>query len=234
MAVLESAACASRVDIVGNRGTPGGECLGENLLDGRVQALEAEGTEAAGRGQRMEAGKEKGLVHIDIAEAGKDGLVEEKGLQAAAAGTEAGGERIEGEVEGVRTKAGGIDTGGPPAEPAKLPDVIEDEQILVEFQQGAGVGTGGGFPEKFAGHSEVDVEGTGIEAEEEVFAQAVEAGDADAGEAGGEFGGSVVGGVGGQEARGGDDATGEQGRQGAADGFNFGEFRHGIRGVGRG
>jgi hypothetical protein len=232
--VLEGSALTTGVHIVGNRGTAGGESLDENLLNRRVQAFEPNGTEAGGRRQRMEAGEEKCLVHINIAKAGKDGLVEEKDLQAAASGTEAGGQSLGGEIEGVRTKAGGIHPGGPPAEAAKLADVVEDEQILLEFQQGAGMGAGGGIPEEFAGHAEVDVEGTGIEAEEEVFAQAVEAGDASAGETGGEFGGLVVGCVGGEEARGGDDAAGEQGREGAADGFDFGEFRHGIQGVGRG
>lgn len=147
---------------------------------------------------------------------------------------EAGGENLEREVESVRTETQRNHSRRPPSETAELADVVKNEQILLELQQDAGMGPRSGIPKKLAGHPQVNVEGTRIEAEEEVFAQAVEAGDACAGESGGEFGWLVVGGVGGEEADGGDDAAGEQGRKRAADGLDFGKFRHGILGSGRG
>lgn len=234
MTVLECASFASGVHIVGNRGPARGESFGKNLLYRRVQAFQPDWAEAGSRGQRMDPGKEKSFVHIDIAQAGKDRLVQEDRLQAAAAGVEAGGENLEREVERVRTETQRNHSRRPPAEAAELADVVKNEQILVELQQSAGMGPRSGIPKKLAGHPQVNVEGTRIEAEEEVFAQAVKAGDACAGEAGSEFGRLVVGGVRGQESRSGDDAAGEQGRKRAADGLDFGKFRHGIRGSGRG
>jgi ethanolamine utilization microcompartment shell protein EutS len=54
----------------------------QNALDRRVQFLNARLAEAARVRQRMDAGREQTLVHVNVAQPGQEGLIQQQGLDA--------------------------------------------------------------------------------------------------------------------------------------------------------
>ena len=111
---------------------------------------------------------------------------------------------------------------------AELTDVVKDESAVVEFEDGAGIFGAFAIPEKLAGHTEVDVQNATVELHEDLLAAPAYALNFFASErfcSGGPWGAShAVGG----ELDVLDGVPGDVRRNGADDGFNFGEFGHGV------
>ncbi len=111
---------------------------------------------------------------------------------------------------------------------AELPNVIEDECPVVEFENSAGVFAAVGVPEKFAGHAKVHIEDAAIKVGENLFTAT---GDTFNGGAGESLGGGLercTGDAMGEHFRVEDGVSGNVGRNGTDDSFDFWEFGHGV------
>lgn len=97
MQELEAALVPLAVDVVANRAAAVKDGQVEEIDDGAVEAAGADRAKAFGFGARVECGAEERFVSVDIAETTKEGLIEKKGFDEAAAGGEAGEEVVLGE-----------------------------------------------------------------------------------------------------------------------------------------
>ena len=95
-----------------------------------MEGVRAIAGDAGRRAERMEAGPEERLVHVDVPEPREEGLVEEQGLEGAIPAPERGAEPAGGEIgaEGlgpeVRQERGRV---GLEAEAPELADVEESQ-----------------------------------------------------------------------------------------------------------
>ncbi len=167
---LEEAADAVGVDVVGDGGAAELDGVGEDLLEGGVEADELGAGEAAGVAGGADAGAEEAFVGVDVADAVEDGLVEEGGLDGELTAAEEVGEVGGGDGGGFGAGAGvagglggvggGFGVKVDDGEAAEAAGVYEAEFAAVgEGQDCVGVGWEWHFglrDEEAAGHAEVD------------------------------------------------------------------------------
>lgn len=188
--VLEAAGLAVDINVIAQGAAAVTDGAAEDGLDGAGEAADLLGGEVMGWSEGMDAGGEEGFVHVDVAQAGDEGLVEKSGLDGAAGAMKAieefGGS--DGEGFGAEIGVGGLAASEPP-DAAEAAGVAEAE-LLMRFvfegdqQVGMGAeGSGGGFDRQLAGHAKVDAEGTGVvESDQDLLAASVDSLDLNAGE----------------------------------------------------
>ena len=106
MADLEKALAAFGIDVIGDGRTSGGDGFGEHGDDGVVELARTVAADALGERPRMNAGAEERFIGVNIADAAKEGLVEEQRFDARLVAAELGGEFIEGDFERFGPEAG--------------------------------------------------------------------------------------------------------------------------------
>jgi hypothetical protein len=243
----EGAGLVGDVAVVAEGGAAGAEGVVEDLFDGGDEGFEVGGFEAADLLEGVEFGEEEGFVDVDVAEARDVALGEEAVFEPACAGGFPVGEVGGGEGEGVGTEGGdfgveGLAEGGVVPEATEAAGVAEaDVGAVGEVKDDVGVlfeGGGGGECVDAAGHAEVNEEGLGAVGsgggsggggdEEEFFAVAEGAGEREV-EKVAEGGILRSEEVGAEDLDACDGDAQEEGFEGAADFFDFGEFRHSGR-----
>ena len=121
--VLETAAVTVAVDVVGDGRPAHDDGLPEKLLDGGIESLQTRLAELSADQERMQTGPKEGFVDVDVAQAAKELLIEQKGLEARAAVGEERGKAGEGDFERIGALRGVL---GGPGDAAKAPDVVEE------------------------------------------------------------------------------------------------------------
>lgn len=171
MKVLEAAGPTIAIDIVADGGAAITDGQAQDGFDRLVESVDLLGGELAGAGEGMDVGGKEGFIHIDIAESGDEGLVEEGGLDGAARAGELMSKLGCGQGEGFRAEVGvGLLEGEIP-DPAKTTRVAEtklggacgmgvakaDDQVCMGTR-----GDGRIFEGKLAGHAQMDAEDVGL------------------------------------------------------------------------
>ena len=216
--------------------------MAEDGLEGGVEAQEARAGDASGDAGGADACAEEAFVGIDVADSVEKLLVEERGFDGELAALEERAEGIRRDGEGFAAWAlewlGVFE--GVEAEATEATGVNEAEFVAgAEGEAGVGVrrnGDVGVGVEQAAGHAEVDEElvggglaAEGFEVEDDVFADAMDAGDAEPGESSGHGFGVGLEGLAGSAEGGGEDALAMGSVMDALGyGFDFWEFGHGV------
>ena len=228
---------ALAVDVVLEAGAAVFDTAFEDAAGRGEETLRGGGRDCAGGGIGTDAGLVKGLIDVDVAEAGEAPLIEQDRLDGGSPIGQAGAELLEGEgvVEGFRTEP--IDDfGGGCVEPpgAELPQVgpaqvvtvvqLDDRALVLLGRRGARA------PDEPAGHPQVDDENAAVvEGEHEVLPAAAHGDDRAAEEvlaqrfergAGEQVDGARV------DVDAGDAAPDDERFEVAADGLDFREFGH--------
>ena len=227
--------------------------LTKDAADGGEEVAGLAVVDLAATGQWVQAGVPERLIHVDVAQAGDQRLVEQGGLEGAAGSTKAG---FAGAAERFRVGQGVRAEGGPAAcaevveggvrpERTEAAGVAETERegVRVIGRGGEGpfnvnvVGRGVRIEGQAARHAQLDDEDAAAVGDEgELFSVSEEGGEGGAveevGAGRGLSGGAatLAGGVddvGAADADGSDGAAQEARHEGEADGFDFGKFRHG-------
>ena len=210
------------------------------VVDGAVQdffdrprkAADLLTAEAVGGSSRVDAGIEQGFIRVDVADAGEEFLIEQRGFDGAPRLFQQRGECFWGEGEGFGTKIGvGGFLGGKDEESAEAAGVGEAQLLARYVEDQMGVGEQGRsvtLQGQAAGHAEMDKEAEiVVEGEDDFLAAAVQGLDRAILQEIGEVGGRRIDDVGAEEVDGGDLARNDRGGQTADDGFDLGQFGHG-------
>lgn len=172
----------------------------------------------------MNAGREECFIGVDIADAADKTLVQEQRLDGAFSSLEARKECLEIKLQGVGADAL-LRLFGVEFEAAELAHVVEQQHTVFEFEEGAGVFARGGVPKEIAGHTEMDIEQTTVELDQNLLAMTADANDCGSGKSA--FGCPVIAAsdsFGGDRRRS-DSLTADVAGDRADDGFHFGQFR---------
>lgn len=181
----------------------------------------------------MDGRGEQGFVGINVADTADKGLVEKKSFDGDAALLQAFEEFVEGDLQSVGADScEGGRQGGKKLDAAKLADVVIDQRTAIEMEIGAGVFAAVGVPQEFPRHAEVDVEDATIEFNQDLFAMTADPFNAAAGEGGGGFSKATACDAVRVEFGVVNRAADNVGRDGADDGFDFGEFGQSFWGGG--
>lgn len=121
--VLETPPVAVAVDVVGDGRAPHDDGLPEKLLDGGMESPQTRFAEFGPDQEGMQTGPKEGFVDVDVAQAAKELLIEQKGLEARAAAGEERGKAGEGDFERIGALRGVL---GGPGDAAKATDVVKE------------------------------------------------------------------------------------------------------------
>src|SRR5579884_1253161 len=171
--ILEAAAAAFRVHVVGDGGSFALDGRAQNAGHRAVETASAVCAEAGGEGAGMDGGLEQRFVGIDVAHAADEALIQQQRLDAGLAFAQEGEKLGFAQAESIGAEAG--DAGGKargPFDTAELPRIVVDKDAVVEFENRAGVRPGGDIEQEAPGHAEVDDEGSFIEGSDNEFAVA--------------------------------------------------------------
>jgi hypothetical protein len=250
MATLIVSRLTRSVTEVGYGGAAHFDGVAKNVLERAAKLgcflLTERGTEA----RRMDSGAPETFIGVDIADAAKDGLVEEESFDTRAPGTDACGECFGVDFERLGSKAqelvaqelaGQI---GHPPETARVG--VAEFSAIVEFEEDVGVlavRRGGGLRSKVAGHTKVN-EKSGLlftvfrhrmaigearrKTQQHELAEPFDGFDAATRKMLLE-GNGIVDEIGFAEADGKNAAAGDRGGKSASDGFDFRKFGHGRK-----
>jgi hypothetical protein len=239
---LEEAADSVGVYVVGDRRTSELNGVAEDGLERGMKAQQARAGDAASDAGGADAGAEEAFVGVDVADSVKEFLIEESGFDGELAATEEGDKIVGGYGEWFA--AGALEWlcvfNGVEAKATEAAGVYEAELVTgAEGEAAVGVrwdGDGGVGVEQAASHAEVDEElvgggfgAEGFEVKDDVFADAMDARDAESGEGGGHDFGVGLEGFAGAAEGGGEDALAVGAVVDALGyGFDLWEFGHGV------
>ena len=124
----------------------------------------------------MNACREEKFVGVYVSHSRNEGLIQQQRFNRAAPLFQSRMERREVDVESVRPSLREfVGERFEELEAAELADVVEDQQTVVEFEQGARVFVGWSIPEQLARHAEVDVKNSAVEIDEDLLPAAANA-----------------------------------------------------------
>src|SRR5450755_696397 len=113
---------------------------------------------------------EQKLVRVYVSHSRNERLIQQQRFNRAAPLFQSRMERREVDVESVRPSLREfVGERFEELEAAELPDVVEEQQTVVEFEQGARVFVGWSIPEQLARHAEVDVKNSAVEIDEDLL-----------------------------------------------------------------
>jgi hypothetical protein len=118
--------------------------------------------------ERVNARAEQRLVHVNVAEAGDEPLVEQQRFDPSRAGRQTASELRGGERQDVRTQCGNV----APDETPETPDVVIKQHAVPELEHLARIGTSSAFQPERPGHAEPRDQTCRVEVEDDAFAVA--------------------------------------------------------------